>query len=210
MVRTGARASALNGILELAGYRASSAPTSPQLSSLPPSVAEELLGLYRRLGGALEAPVLRPGGWDLAFSENLVVELDEELHFNRYRAITLECSWAEDLPWTRDYRIFCEQHEDACTSAGSWGKRWTNASCERMFGGAGVPRDLSGPGAPRWKQRALYDATKDAAASVSSALRLARVSVHDRVDGVALGEILEGAGRVEPSAVRDLIEARTR
>lgn len=209
MVRTGARASVLNGILELAGYSESTAPASPQLSSLPIPVAEELLELYRRLGGVLREPVLRPGGWDLAFSGHLVVELDEELHFNRYRAMTLECSWAEHLPWSPDYRQYCEERENSCTSAGSWGKRWTNPSCQRMFGEAGAPKDLSGLGAPRWKQRALYDAIKDAAAYVNSEMRLTRVSVYDQVGGIALGDVLEGAARVDPLAVKELVEART-
>jgi len=47
-----------------------------------------------------DAPTFRPGGWDLPFRGPLLVELDEELHFNCYRATTLEASWEADLPWT--------------------------------------------------------------------------------------------------------------
>jgi hypothetical protein len=43
-------------------------------------------------------PPLRPGAWDLVFADGLVVELDEELHFNRYRAQSLQNEWATDLP----------------------------------------------------------------------------------------------------------------
>src|SRR5207247_5846986 len=100
-------------------------------------MADGLLGLYRELGGAESEPTLRPGPWDLVFKGPVVVELDEELHFNRYRGLTLTASWAEQLPWTSTYRAYCEKHEADCLAAGTWGKRWTNPSCERMFGAAG-------------------------------------------------------------------------
>jgi hypothetical protein len=70
------------------------------LSSARPSGtrhAAELHALYRRLGGLLATPTWRPGGWDLVFGGSLVVELDEELHFNRYRALTLNSSWAKGV-----------------------------------------------------------------------------------------------------------------
>ena len=101
---------------------------------------------------------LRPGPWDLAFEGNLFVELDEELHFNRYRSVTLEPAWAVELPWRRDYMSFSVEHEPACLAAARWGKRWTNPSCERIFGPADPPGTFGVVGAPRWKQRALYDA----------------------------------------------------
>jgi uncharacterized integral membrane protein (TIGR00698 family) len=55
---------------------------APAVGAAPPGPTgvehhAELLALYRRLGGLLEAPVLRPGAWDLTFEGGLVVELDE-------------------------------------------------------------------------------------------------------------------------------------
>jgi hypothetical protein len=166
------------------------------------------MDMFRRLGGQGE-PLLRPGTWDLAFSGDFVVELDEELHFNRYRAITLSASWSADLPWVADYQRLCERRETECRSAGSWGKRWTNASCESMFGPAGSPGDFSGPGAPRWKQRALYDALKDLAPALESGIHLARVSIYDLIEGVRIGQIVEERVRANPSAVRAFVETRT-
>ena len=64
-------------------------------------------------------------------------------------------------------------------------------------------------GAPRWKQRALYDAVKDAAASVPGGPRLVRLAVHDEIGGVSLGAVLEGRGRVAPGDLRALVEERT-
>src|SRR4051812_47096159 len=100
VVRTGKRASALRAILEQAGLRLSTAKLAR------PTGAEhhtELLALYRDLEGLIDAPVWRPGGWDLTFDGPLVIELDEQLHFNRYRATSLETSWSARLPWTAAY-----------------------------------------------------------------------------------------------------------
>ena len=62
---------------------------------MPAQVQADLHDLYRTLGGMNPNPSFRPGSWDLAFADGLVVELDEELHFNRYRAHTLQPPWAK-------------------------------------------------------------------------------------------------------------------
>lgn len=59
----------------------------------------------------------------------------------------------------------------------------------------------------RWKQRALYDAIKDAAAAVG-AVRLARVATVDVVAGVRLGDVLEGRVEVEPKVVVGFVSER--
>lgn len=204
MVRTGKRAEALRDLLVDAGLR-------PALAAPPrPSGVghrAELLGLYRRLGGLQDAPSLQPGAWDLVFDDGLVVELDEELHFNRYRALTLGTSWSAELPWTKHYLYYCADKEGDCVAAGSWGKRWSNDSCARMFSG-GAAGDLGGEGAPRWKQRALYDAIKDTAPAALG-VALARVSVYDDADGTSLGSVLGGFARVGPAAVAEFVRART-
>ena len=124
--------------------------------------------------------------------DGILIELDEELHFNRYRKMTLERPWAASLPWAMSYEEDCDTREAECLRSATWGKRWSNPSSARMFG-AGAPAGELGAdgGAPRWKQRALYDAIKDAAA-LESDLRVARLSVFDDVSGVLLGVALEG------------------
>lgn len=211
MVRTGARAAVLLDALTSTGLKPlpqSEAPRRPRLADLPDDTAAELLDLYRALGGGQDPPSLRPGEWDLPFHGPLMVELDEELHFNRYRAATLAASWAVSLPWTADYRRYCADHEMECLSAGSWGKRWANDSTARMFSG-GPPRDLEGDGAPRWKQRALYDALKDTLSLIEAAPRLSRVSIYDDVNGIQLGAMLDGLAPVDAADIRTLVDART-
>ena len=89
MVKTGARAAVLERLLLIAGYRPAARPPPPRLESLSADAHESVINLYRALGGRSDVPRLRPGAWDLSFEDGLVVELDEELHFNRYRGQTL-------------------------------------------------------------------------------------------------------------------------
>lgn len=161
---------------------------------------------YRMLGGIHEEPRLAPGSWDLSF-DDLVVELDEELHFNRYRRATLSQSWCEELPWSLAYQSFSVEHEPRCVAAGSWGSRWTTPSTEVQFGLAGEAGDLSTAGAPRWKQRALYDSMKDGLA-VAGVVKLARLSVYDQVGTVTLSSILHGFETCDLAALDEHVEGR--
>jgi hypothetical protein len=211
MVRTGARAAVLLDTLTATGLvplSSDAAPPRPTLGDLPDATAAAVLDLYRSLGGIQIAPNLRPGRWDLHFREPLLVELDEELHFNRYRSATLAAPWEADLPWTVDYRRYCAEREGECISAGSWGRRWTNDSAARMFRG-GPPPDLEGDGPPRWKQRALYDSIKDTLPLLPNGGRLARVSTYDTIDGLALGAMLDGFAPVDEAGILALVQRRT-
>ncbi len=210
MVKTGARARRLEALLIHAGLRRSDEqPPRARVDDLPADLRREIDSLYRDLGGRAEAPSLRPGTWDLVFGGGLVIELDEELHFNRYRGLSLSVDWTKGLPWATDYLNYCAEYEDTCLADGRWGKRWTNPSCEKLFGPAGTPGSFSAGGAPRWKQRALYDAIKDAFALAGMGVRLARLAVYDRCDGIALGAILAGSERVDPDALASLVKERT-
>jgi hypothetical protein len=94
--------------------------------------------------------------------DKVVVELDEQRHFNRYRSLTLESSIYSHLPQfpLQLYKDLCVKHEEQCLKAGGFGGNWSNPSCEKDFGKASEPKKLSGNGSPRWKQRAFYDFLK--------------------------------------------------
>lgn len=203
MVATGARASELNAILLRAGWVPATKPPAPRLDRLPLESAEGVMRLYRELGGAQEHPRLAPGSWDFAYS-GLLVELDESFHFNRYRESTLRTPWTAALPWAESYGDYCRRWERL---AGKGGKRWSNDSAKRMFGGADPDGVFGAFGAPRWKQRALYDVMKDAAAASGQA-HLSRVSIYDRVDGVQLDDVLYRRAHLPADRIAEFVLSR--
>lgn len=211
MVRTGQRAHVLMEIFVAAGLNlANELPKPPRLRDLDEDSREQVLDVYGSLGGAGRLPNLRPGAWDIALADGRLVELDEELHFNRYRAATLRDLPLGSLPWYAAYIEQCATCEAGCLRSGRWGTRWTNHSAAAMFGSAADAGDLSGPsGAPRWKQRALYDAMKDMWALQAHARPVVRLSVHDVVGGVQLGAVLELRAEAEPHAVARFADTRT-
>ncbi|QKS16491.1 hypothetical protein HUN59_09950 [Curtobacterium sp. Csp2] len=204
MTRTGARAAVLDDALVRMGFTRTPRPAAPRLPDLPPSIRTETLDLYRSLGGLAPEPQIRPGPWDLSYGD-VVVELDEDFHFNRYRTLTLLAPFASTLPWAVDYRRHSTDQEHR---SGTGGRRWTNPSAERMFGSADAEMVFLDVGAPRWKQRALYDAVKDAAAATGM-VRLARLSVHDDVEGIRLEDYLRGRAAVTPEALFGFVAARS-
>lgn len=212
MPRTGARASALRALLASAGFTLVTPPSPPRLADLNHSDATSALELYRELDGTETQPCFRPGSWDVAVAsgdEIVVIELDEELHFNRYRERTLTASCYRDIPWTACYVDQCRCHERRCLNAGTWGKRWTTPGAEALFGLAGPTGQLAGAGAPRWKQRALYDAIKDVAARAGAAPAMARLSINDRLGPHSLEAVLTNQIATDPARVWEFVEGRT-
>ena len=201
----------MKGLLATIGLRPTvSVRPAPRIEALPSELADAVMAVYKALGGRPDVPLrLRPGAWDLAFEDGLVVELDEELHFNRYRALTLEADWCSTLPWRDDYLTFCRAREPSCLAAGKWGKRWTSPPCEAMFGAADSPGILWPSGAPRWKQRALYDVIKDAFALSGTSVRLVRLATYDYVDGVEVGAALQGHAALDLRALAALMKRRS-
>lgn len=107
--------------------------------------------------------------------------------------------------------MYCATSEQRCLRDSSHQGYWTRSSAERQFGPAAPRGDLTSPlGAPRWKQRALYDTMRDAyVLAGTSEHRLARVSIYDNVAGHILDDILNQKASCDPTALRDLIRART-
>ena len=79
---------------------------------MPLHAQAEIVDVYRQLGGLDPVP-LQAGPWDMSFN-GLVVEYDEEQHFNRYRAATLNQESTCQLPWHAAYLGFSSTYEDDC------------------------------------------------------------------------------------------------
>ncbi|WDF34571.1 hypothetical protein PTW37_06635 [Arthrobacter agilis] len=178
-------------------------------SELPRVVADELLELYRRLGGRACRPSFTTGDWDIACGDGLLIEYDEEAHFNRYRLVTLDLSWGDQLPWSHNYRDWSLAQEPACTKKARFGGYWSNDSTERMFGPSDPPGVLGTLGSSRWKQRAFYDAVKDAFAVFTPGIALARVSMYDEIGGAEAGITLKRSPGLGNEALRRHILSRT-
>ena len=157
--------------------------------------------------GALHAPEINLRRWEVEF-EGVAVEFEEHLHFNRYRARTLESEIYRFLPsFPSDrYRRYCLLHEEACLKAGGYGGKWSNKSCERQFGGAGGPKDLNGSGSPRWKQRAFYDFVKDLSPLLIG-VKVARIAILDEVfEGFRMRIVESILKAPSPQAMRSLMQ----
>jgi hypothetical protein len=117
-------------------------------------------------------------------------------------------NWSHRLPWRVAYLGYSAIYEDECRRKASGGKFWTSAPSQRMFGPAGPRGVLDGLGSPRWKQRAFYDAIRDATA-LNGGDRMARLSMYDEINGVQLGRALRGKAARDSDALRALTEERT-
>ena len=177
---------------------------------------QEVGSVYRALGGILPEPPARVGRWD-AEIDGAALELDEMLHFNRYRGRTLRSAIYQHLGGfrLREYRRWCDEHDVDCLKAGSYGGKWTNRSCEKHFGPGGSQGDLSGPGAPRWKQRAFYDFIKDLA-PVALGVPMSRLSVWQPIEygsqRHSIGQVLDRFGPTDPAwcaALRECVRVST-
>lgn len=120
---------------------------------------QEVESVYRSLGGILDEYPVNIGEFDI-ISSDFFIEFDEEHHFNRYRAKTLESPIYDEYDHfpVYDYLDYCEDFED---NVGKGGKFWTTDGSEKQFGKSSQPKDLNGHGPARWKQRAFYDFLKD-------------------------------------------------
>lgn len=91
------------------------------------------------------------GKWDI-ITEKYIIELDEQLHFNDYRLITLNSPLYNEIKSfpLEIYKDYCARYKENCLKAGSHGGKWSNVSCEKMFGLAQRKGLLNGNGSPRF------------------------------------------------------------
>lgn len=156
---------------------------------------EELKKVYSALGGKQTKIPVRFGAWDIV-TENFILELDEEQHFNRYRAQTLSSTLYKNWPWfdVESYKNQCHQFEYQCIKKAARGGYWSNPSTVQQFGPAGENGVFDSNGSPRWKQRALYDYCRDLFGLVNQT-PVYRLSIYDLLPynggTIYLGKALE-------------------
>ena len=150
----------------------------------------EICDVYKALGGIMDSPKLSPGSWDI-ITQDFIIELDEENHFNHYRAITLNAPLYKDYKNfdVSEYLRYCEdkKKEDKCVKYGSY---WKTKTSDLYFGESSKKGDMSGNGPSRWKQRAFYDYLKDVY-SVVTGIPVIRISIYEEFGDTTVGQNLE-------------------
>lgn len=179
-----------------------------KVNELSKSQKSELVKVYHSIGGILKEVPVRFGSWDIV-TDNFIIELDEEQHFNRYRKITLESSIYENYKWfdVKKYKIYCDEKELICLKKAGYGGYWKNDSTERQFGLASEKGDLSGNGSPRWKQRAFYDFCRDFY-SIVFEIPVYRFSIYDKITFNEITELGKALEQSETNAVINYLETK--
>ncbi len=177
-------------------------------------IADEVYTVYRNLGGILDEPPVNPRStWDMEL-DGYIIELDEQLHFNRYRKISLQSSLYANLKSfpMREFDEFCELHETDCYQAGKYGRKWTTGGSEKQFGLSPQQGQLIGLGPARWRQRAYYDFLKDVCYLINGT-RVARLSIWDSVhcssNSLTVKQLLSGNESTFSDALWKIIQTRT-
>lgn len=216
------RADALRAFLERRGFLFSD-DGPPRLSwndLRRAGLAGEAINLYRRLGGVHDVPPVHTGAWNIACGD-LVIELDEERHFNRYRGFTLQSpAYSESAFPTETFQQYCFRYEPQCLAAAGSGPWWSTPSAEFGYGAGDPPGVLGALGPPRWRQRAFNDWIKDMSSRVTR-VAVCRIAIWDSLEnqGMAqdVGSVLRLFGtpagrsleRLWGDALLDLVQTRS-
>ena len=115
--------------------------------------APQVEEVYKNLGGTgncQEIGFSLPEGIE---TEKVRLSLDGSLHFNRYRAITLQSPVYEvhGASWRDSFRRNCRSQERECLKDGVREGIWTSREAELHFGRASESGDFSGAGAAGWR-----------------------------------------------------------
>lgn len=115
---------------------------------------------------------------------NLLIQYDDELHFNRYRKISLEAELYEDFKGFKlfDYKSLCRKREQDCLKVGLANGFWHNSDSEKLFGESEEEGDLSleRNGSSAWKYRAWRDYLQDLSSQIYK-FHILRISAFDTV-----------------------------
>ncbi len=152
-------------------------------------VYEEVYRIYKLLGGTMEEIPINYR-WDIK-CQKFNLELDEEKHFNRYRAITLDSPIYSDYKYfsVSNYKLYCQEKEELCLKSANYGNYWKTKSTESTFLESNEEGNLLGNGSSRWRQRAFYDFLKD----INSIIRnkpIIRISIYDKYNNMSINKML--------------------
>lgn len=152
--------------------------------------------------------------------KGLLIQFDDELHFNRYRKLSLESDFYKEHKGFNlmSYKTYCRNNEKECIKAGLSKGEWENPESQNIFGNSEEPGDLSleRNGSSGWKLRAWRDFLQDVSGDILG-FKVLRISVYDKimVSGKiqSFGELLSSSNRsnfalVAKSLIRRIINIK--
>lgn len=173
----------------------------PNVAALSTSAySDAVKKTFQDLDGNFANYSTKIGSYDIS-TENYDIELDEYLHFNRYRQITMNSpiyTLLQQFPIDL-YRAWCKpenENETKCLCTGSHAKRWSTSSSDRQFGISNDPGNLLNHGSSRWKQRAFNDYRKDVLSLVINR-PLVRISVYDKIGDYTVEQVLDSSNYID-------------
>ncbi len=154
---------------------------------------DEIKKVYKDLTGTLTKIPLRISNFSIKIDSKTFIELDDQLHFNRYRLQTLKSEIYQNCKLfnVEEHKRLCEEHEPTCLRIAGDTDRWKTNNSEKAFLKSGPEKKLEGNGSSRWKQKAFFDFIKDVYA-IENEINLKRVSVWETVKGnITIKQILD-------------------
>lgn len=142
---------------------------------------KDIENCYKSLGGLKSNYPLFHFKYEIVITKSIIL-LYDQLHFNRYRNITLQSSLYSKIPGypKSNLQRYCRMHEKECLKSGMRSGLWTSGEAEDHFGQASASGDFFGNGAPGWKLQAFKDYLRDFSA-FASGYKIIPVAVHDHL-----------------------------
>lgn len=143
----------------------------------------EIIEVFELLGGKTNIPQ-----WQMTkpvfYFENLIICLDDEISFNRYRKITLQSDIYKHSKVkfnVSNYLRYCRTKEAECLKAARSNNVWNDKILESVFGESDPPGQLYDRGSNVWKQRAFNDFMIDCLPIFYKNFVIMRISVWDEI-----------------------------
>ncbi|UZR94965.1 DUF7255 family protein [Chondrinema litorale] len=174
---------------------------------------EQVIECYKSLGGQFNEPFIKAENWQIVLENDFIIQLDDALHFNRYRMQTLRSEIYTNLPDfpIEPYRNFCRKNESECVKAGLAGNNWTSSFAEKQFGRAEERGDFAKNGSPAWKLRAYRDFLQDASALALNK-KIFRISIFQQMminrQLYKIGDILMGGSSDQLKSLQNYIDRK--
>jgi len=155
-----------------------------EYDKIPEQYRKEVDELVKRWGGnPAKLKGFQPKPWLIEIENNIVICLDEHIHFNRYRLESLYQPFYQDfkgflLP---NYQRYCRQYESECAkTANATASVWTSKQSEYFFGQSAPIGDWSANGSSGLKMLALTQYLDDLTVTCSP-VKIIRISVWDNI-----------------------------